>query len=542
MRRSTTSTSPTTGSSRRRSKDRGRTSARPSSELEQAKSAVQGLIEGGEVDLLASAVERLGGEPESVREHHTGGADPDARAAAGGAHPRNESLVRDQHAERCLSAGLHEGIFRGAVGALVPGAVARWSVAIRSGRAAARRLSSEFRRTVRRPTCSRRFLAPPRPRRRSSPTRFRKRPSVPRRDGPTLDVDYDGPPRFSTIEETPLQYATNTATPVIEVSPTSYYAVRDGVWFTAATPTGPWVVADSVPPSIYSIPTSSPMHQVTYVYVDGSSPGYVYDAYAPGYLGTVVAPSGVVVYGTGYDYSPWIGNYWYGGPWTYGYGAGLAVGVGSGSALRSTRRSSRLCAARTCTSRRPMRVIRACTLRTSTCTTAGAERAWSLADRTTVGLERSFRAASAEVLPRTARCLRALAHTQGAESTGPRLRTVGRLSIVEGRRLRRRPSTIDRSATCRRFRRRPVAPRRTRVSQRAGRARVSQRASRACAGLPQRARRACAGLSQRARRASARLPRRGGRSDASARRIRRADAPLARTPTISVWSNVGRST
>ena len=73
--------------------------------------------------------------------------------------------------------------------------------------------------------------------------------AVPRRDGPTLDVDYDGPPRFSAIEETPLQYATNTATPVIEASPTSYYAVKDGVWFTAATSTGPWEVADSCPPA-----------------------------------------------------------------------------------------------------------------------------------------------------------------------------------------------------------------------------------------------------------------------------------------------------
>ena len=203
--------------------------------------------------------------------------------------------------------------------------------------------------------------------------------AVPRQDGPTLDVDYDGPPKFAPIEETSLQYATNTATPVVETSPTAYYAVKDGVWFAAASPTGPWVVAPSVPPSIYSIPTSSPMHYVTYVYVDGSSPGYVYDAYTPGYLGTVAAPTGTVVYGTGYDYSPWIGNYWYGGPWTYGYGAGLAVGVGFG--VRLCVQLGRCCAA----ARSSLRVVaapyarynRSVHLANVDVYHAGTERAWS---------------------------------------------------------------------------------------------------------------------------------------------------------------------
>src|SRR5262249_9174963 len=65
----------------------------------------------------------------------------------------------------------------------------------------------------------------------------------------------------------------------------------------------------------------------TYVYVDGSSPGYVYTSCAPGYLGTVVAPSGVVYYGTGFDYAPWIGNVWYGGPAAFGLGAALGFGA-----------------------------------------------------------------------------------------------------------------------------------------------------------------------------------------------------------------------
>jgi hypothetical protein len=159
--------------------------------------------------------------------------------------------------------------------------------------------------------------------------------SIPRENGPTMSVSYDGAPRFAPIESTSLAYATNTATPVIEVEPSTFYALRDGVWFAASAPTGPWVVATSVPPDIYTIPTSNPLHYVTNVYIDGATPGYVYEASTPGYLGTVAAPSGVVVYGTGYDYSPWIGNVWYGAPVTFGLGVGLGAGFGFGLGFRS---------------------------------------------------------------------------------------------------------------------------------------------------------------------------------------------------------------
>jgi hypothetical protein len=50
----------------------------------------------------------------------------------------------------------------------------------------------------------------------------------------------------------------------------------------------------------------------------------VYVSYTPGYLGTEVSPDHVVVYGTGWDYSPYIGDEWIGGPCTYGFGAGFA--------------------------------------------------------------------------------------------------------------------------------------------------------------------------------------------------------------------------
>jgi len=129
---------------------------------------------------------------------------------------------------------------------------------------------------------------------------------------------YDGNPQFEPIEQTNLQYAVNTPTPVIQVGPQSYYAVENGVWFTAASPAGPWIVADTVPAAIYGIPPSSPLYYVTYAQVYGSTPDVVYVGYTPGYFGTCLAPWGTVVYGTGWHYRPWIGRYWFGRSWTYG--------------------------------------------------------------------------------------------------------------------------------------------------------------------------------------------------------------------------------
>lgn len=152
------------------------------------------------------------------------------------------------------------------------------------------------------------------------------------RQSAQLSVTYDGNPQFAPINNSPLQYASNTPTPVIRVSDNAYYAVENGVWFTATSPQGPWVVASEVPQVIYSIPPSAPVYYVTYVYVYGASPRYVYVGYLPGYLGSYVSPSGVVVYGTGYYYTPWVHHYWYGYPATYGFG--FAWGFGFGWAFR----------------------------------------------------------------------------------------------------------------------------------------------------------------------------------------------------------------
>ena len=154
------------------------------------------------------------------------------------------------------------------------------------------------------------------------------------RTATTYQATYDGAPKFEPIEGTPLHHAANSPVPVIQVDAKTYYSLKDGVWFVANAPMAPWTVATTVPAVIYSIPPSSPLHYVTYVHVYSSTPQTVYVGYTPGYYGTVVAPSSVVVYGTGYVYPPvYVGAYWYPPPPTYGYGAGFGWGAVTGFAF-----------------------------------------------------------------------------------------------------------------------------------------------------------------------------------------------------------------
>ncbi len=132
----------------------------------------------------------------------------------------------------------------------------------------------------------------------------------------------DGVPEFRPIAGTTLQSAANCALPLIRVRPQSYYALEDGVWFLASSLNGPWVVADSVPSAIYRIPPEDPLYYVTYVHVYDATPEYVYVGYTPGYFGAYVGP-GIVVYGTGYRYHPWVHRIWIGPPVTYGLGIGV---------------------------------------------------------------------------------------------------------------------------------------------------------------------------------------------------------------------------
>jgi hypothetical protein len=134
----------------------------------------------------------------------------------------------------------------------------------------------------------------------------------------TFTATYDGEPQFKRIGDTDMSYAVNSPNDILRVGD-KYYAVSNGVWFVAGSPTGPWAVADSVPPDIYTIPPSVPVYHVRYVYVYDSTPDFVYVGYTPGYFGAFVW-NGVVVYGTGFHYPCWYANYYYPWPWTWGFG------------------------------------------------------------------------------------------------------------------------------------------------------------------------------------------------------------------------------
>jgi hypothetical protein len=151
----------------------------------------------------------------------------------------------------------------------------------------------------------------------------------------------NGAPDLKPIPDTSLSYVVNSPSPIIEVSSNSFYACHKGIWFAASSLAGPWAVATLVPAAIYSIPPSSPIYYATYVRVYDVSPTVAVMGYTPGYMGTLVASDGVVVYGTGYAYVPYMSTtVWYPPPVTYGYAAnvtytpwtGWAVGFGFGLA------------------------------------------------------------------------------------------------------------------------------------------------------------------------------------------------------------------
>lgn len=132
-----------------------------------------------------------------------------------------------------------------------------------------------------------------------------------------LTVEYDGAAKFEKIKGTSLKYAVNTATPVILVDK-KYYGCDQAVWFVAEKATGPWQVAISVPGAIYTIPTDSPIYNVTFVRIFGYTEDVVYAGYTPGYTHTYVVNT-TVVYGTGYYYPYWYGSWYYPRPATWGY-------------------------------------------------------------------------------------------------------------------------------------------------------------------------------------------------------------------------------
>jgi hypothetical protein len=133
----------------------------------------------------------------------------------------------------------------------------------------------------------------------------------------SLEVEYDGDPEFEEIAETSMTYAVNSPTPVVLLD-NRYYAVDEAVWFVADSANGPWVIATEVPDAIYTIPATSPIYHITYVYIYDATPEVVYIGYLPGYTGTYVYNT-TVVYGTGYYYPGWYRYHYYPRYSTWGF-------------------------------------------------------------------------------------------------------------------------------------------------------------------------------------------------------------------------------
>ena len=137
-----------------------------------------------------------------------------------------------------------------------------------------------------------------------------------------VNIVYQGEPQFKKIDSTNLYYAVNTADKVIRVSDAEYYACVNAVWFVSSSPKGPWKTANTIPASIYAMPPSSPVYNVTYVTQTVVSTTYVQSSYTSGYMGVYVAPTPygvVIVSGTGYYHPPYYYYPPYGYPVCYHY-------------------------------------------------------------------------------------------------------------------------------------------------------------------------------------------------------------------------------
>lgn len=137
----------------------------------------------------------------------------------------------------------------------------------------------------------------------------------------TVTVIYDGQPKFIVIQGTPVSYAINSPQAVFLVN-NAFYCCDQGVWFTAPTSTGTWVLCTSVPAAIYTIPPTSPMYNVTYVVVQSSTPTTVVYQYTSGYQGQYHdAATGLLMFGAGMMIGAALAHddYYAYGPWYYSY-------------------------------------------------------------------------------------------------------------------------------------------------------------------------------------------------------------------------------
>ncbi|MGB1884438.1 MAG: hypothetical protein ACPHUF_11070, partial [Gammaproteobacteria bacterium] len=137
-----------------------------------------------------------------------------------------------------------------------------------------------------------------------------------------IEIGYaGGAPEFQSIPETQLKRAVNSSYDIIQHGD-KYYLCYQGVWYEASAQTGPWVVATSVPESIYKIPPSSPAYHVTYVTIEDDDDDQVHYSYLPAYVTGMYVAWGATYCGTGWYYPPWAySGFYYPYYGSYGHGS-----------------------------------------------------------------------------------------------------------------------------------------------------------------------------------------------------------------------------
>jgi hypothetical protein len=127
-----------------------------------------------------------------------------------------------------------------------------------------------------------------------------------------LNLTLAGDPKLEPIPGTQLNYVANASVPVIQFDDERWFAIQNGVWFTATSVTGPWTVTSQVPPEIYAIPPTVPIYSAIHSRVYSSSSDTVYYGYEnPQSLGGASGGAvGVEDQGQDYLYTPPAGMYW----------------------------------------------------------------------------------------------------------------------------------------------------------------------------------------------------------------------------------------
>lgn len=168
-----------------------------------------------------------------------------------------------------------------------------------------------------------------------------RKATISRDAGSKVSVYYQGDPEFENIPGTDVERAVNSSNDILRVE-NAYYLCYNAVWYVAMRADGPWIVADTIPAVIYSIPASSPSYHVTYVNVYESDANSVSTSYTSGYFGVYVG-FGIAMYGSGWYYPSYYGYYPYGGypyypyyyPYPYSYGSAAWYNPNTGMYGRS---------------------------------------------------------------------------------------------------------------------------------------------------------------------------------------------------------------